>query len=45
MHEPYYVFNSIEIQLHVSISAPLTQQASNFSHVFPLCSLHLRVEY
>jgi hypothetical protein len=45
IHEPCHVFNSTEIQLSVSISAPLTHLASNFSCTFPLYSLPLRIEY
>jgi hypothetical protein len=39
MHEPHRVFDSIENQVVVSISPPLAHPPSNFSHVFPLCSL------
>jgi hypothetical protein len=45
IHEPCHVFNSTEIQLSVSISAPLTHLASNFSCTFPLYSLPLHIEY
>jgi hypothetical protein len=44
-HEPCHVFDSTEIQLPIFISAPLTHQACNFSRVFPICSLPLRVEF
>jgi hypothetical protein len=41
MHEPHRVFDSIENQVVVSISPPLANPSSNFSHVFPFCSLSL----